>query len=56
MALIFILYMLLSRRWVAELLKKNPSPLILIGCDLHPLVPSDNLNGRGAEWMHLLQA
>jgi hypothetical protein len=35
---------------------KNSSHLIPIGHDLHPLVLSDNLNGRGADWMHLLQA
>jgi hypothetical protein len=34
---------------------KNPSHLILIGRDFHSLVPSDNLNERGADWMHLLQ-
>jgi hypothetical protein len=56
MALIFILYMLVSRQWVAELFSKNPSHLVLIGHDLYPLVLSDNLNGRGANWMHLLQA
>jgi hypothetical protein len=35
---------------------KNPSHLALIGRDFYPLVLSDNLNGRGADWMHLLQA
>jgi hypothetical protein len=56
MALIFVLYALLSRQWVAELSSKNPSDLVLIFHDLHPLVLSDNLNGRGADWMHFLQA
>jgi hypothetical protein len=35
---------------------KNPPHLVLIGRDFHPLVMSDNLNGRGADWIHLLQA
>jgi hypothetical protein len=56
MALIFILYTLVSHWWVADLSSKNPSHLILIGRNLHPLVLSDNLNGCGADWMHLLQA
>jgi hypothetical protein len=56
MASIFILYTLVSHRWVAELSSKNPSHLILIGHDLHNLVLSDNLNECGADWMHLLQA
>ena len=56
MALIFILYMLVSRQWVAELFSKNPSHLVLIGHDFYPLVLSDNLNGRRVDWMHLLQA
>jgi hypothetical protein len=56
MALIFILYMLVSRQWVAELFSKNPSHLVLIGHDLHHLVLSDNLNMCRADWMHLLQA
>jgi hypothetical protein len=56
MTSIFVLYMLASRRWVAELYSKKHSYLVLIGCDLHPLVLSDNLNGREADWMHLLQA
>jgi hypothetical protein len=51
----FILYTLVSRRWVAELFSKNHSHLVLIGHDLHPLVLSDNLNLRGVDWMHLLQ-
>jgi hypothetical protein len=54
MASIFVLYMLVSYRWVAELSLKNPSHLVLIDRDLHPLVLSDNLNGCGADWMHLL--
>jgi hypothetical protein len=49
MALIFILYALVSHQWVAELFLKNHSHLILIGHVLHPLVLSDNLNGRGAD-------
>jgi hypothetical protein len=56
MASIFILYTLVSHRWIAELSSKNPSHLVLIGHDLHPLVLSDNLNGREADWMLLLQA
>jgi hypothetical protein len=56
MTLIFVLYMLVSHRWVTEFSSKNHSHLVLIGRDLHPLVLSDNLNGRGADWMHLLQA
>jgi hypothetical protein len=56
MSSIFVLYMLVSHRWVAELSSKNPSYLILIGRDLYPLVSSDNLNGREADCMHLLQA
>jgi hypothetical protein len=56
MTSIFILYTLVSRWRVAELSSKNHSHLVLIGRDLHPLVPSDNLNERGADWMHLLQA
>jgi hypothetical protein len=55
MALIFVLYMLTSRQWVTEL-KKNPSHHVLNGRDFHPLVLSHNLNGRRADWMHLLQA
>jgi hypothetical protein len=35
---------------------KNLSHLVLIGCNFHSLVLSDNLNGRGADWMHLVQA
>jgi hypothetical protein len=56
MALIFVLYTLISYRWVAGLSLKKYSHHVLICRDLHPLVLSDNLNGRGAEWMHLLQA
>jgi hypothetical protein len=51
-----VLYTLVSRRWVTEFSSKNPSHLVLIGRGVHPLVLSDNLNGRGADWMHLLQA
>jgi hypothetical protein len=32
---------------------QNPSHLVLIGHDFHPLVLSDNLNRHGADWMHL---
>jgi hypothetical protein len=53
---IFVLYTLVSHRWVTELSLKNPSHLILIGSDFHPLVLSDNRNGRRVDWMHLLQA
>jgi hypothetical protein len=56
MTLIFVLYELLSRQWVAELSSTNPSDLVLIFHDLHPLALSDNLNRRGADWMHFLQA
>jgi hypothetical protein len=54
--LIFILYTLVSRRWVTELSSKNSSHLALIGHDFHSLLLSDNLNGCEADWMHLLQA
>jgi hypothetical protein len=55
MALIFfVLYTLVSCQWVTELSSKNHSHLVLIGCDFHPLVLSDNLNGREADWMHIL--
>jgi hypothetical protein len=33
---------------------KNSSHFVLIDGDFLPLVLSDNLNGRGADWMHLL--
>jgi hypothetical protein len=33
---------------------KNLSHIVLIGCDFHSLVLSDNLNRRGADWMHFL--
>jgi hypothetical protein len=56
MTSIFILYTSVSRQWVAELFPKNPSHLVLIGHDFHPLVLNDNLNRRRADWMHLLQA
>jgi hypothetical protein len=38
-----------------ELSLKNPSHLVLISRDFHPLVLSDNLNGREADWMHKLK-
>jgi hypothetical protein len=44
MALIFILYIMVSRRWVTELPSKNPSHPDLIDHDFHPVVLSDNLN------------
>jgi hypothetical protein len=50
------LYTMLSRSWVTGLSSKNPSHPALIDCDFHSLVLSDNLNGRGANWTHLLQA
>jgi hypothetical protein len=56
MTSIFVLYTLVCRQWVTELSSKNPSHFILIGRDFHLLVLSDNLNGCGANWMHLLQA
>jgi hypothetical protein len=56
MTSIFVLYMLVSHRWIIVLSSKNLSHLILIGRDFHPLVLNDNLNRRGADWMHLLQA
>jgi hypothetical protein len=55
MTLIFVLYTLISHRWVTEISLKNLSHLVLIGHDFHPLVLSDNLNERGADWMYLLQ-
>jgi hypothetical protein len=55
MASIIVLYTLVPRRWVIELSSKNPSHLVLIGRDFHHLVLSDSRNGRGADWMHLLQ-
>jgi hypothetical protein len=54
MASIFALYTLVSHRWVLELSLENPSHPALIGRDFHHLVLIDNLNGRGADWMHLL--
>jgi hypothetical protein len=51
----FVLYTLVSRRSVTELSLKNHSHLVLISHNFHPLVLSDNLNGRGADWMHLVQ-
>jgi hypothetical protein len=54
MASIFILYTLISHRWVTELSSKKPSHLVLIGRNFHPLVLSNNLNGREVDWMHLL--
>jgi hypothetical protein len=54
MTSIFISYMLVSRRWVAEFFLKNHSHLVLIGHDIHPLVLSDNLNRCETDWMHLL--
>jgi hypothetical protein len=56
MTSIFVLYTLVSRRWVTELSSKNHSHLILIGHDLHPLVLSDNLNRHRVNWVHLLPA
>jgi hypothetical protein len=55
MTLIFILYTLVSHRWVSEFssIQKNHAHLVLIDRDFHLLVLSDNLNGRGADWMHL---
>jgi hypothetical protein len=35
---------------------KNLSHIVLIGCDFHSLVLSDNLNRCGADWMHLMQS
>jgi hypothetical protein len=32
--------------------QKNPSYLVLTCHDFHPLVVSDDLNGRGADCMH----
>jgi hypothetical protein len=55
MTSIFVLYTLVSRRWVTELSSKNPSHTALIDHDFHPLVLGDNLNGCGVNWMHLLQ-
>jgi hypothetical protein len=33
--------------------RKNPSYLVLPYHDFHPLVVSDDLNGRGADYVHL---
>jgi hypothetical protein len=33
--------------------RKNPSYLVLSCHNFHPLVASDNLNGRGADYVHL---
>jgi hypothetical protein len=55
MTSIFVFYTLVSHRWVTELSSKNHSHLVLIGRNFHPLVLSDNLNGREADWMYLLQ-
>jgi hypothetical protein len=49
MTSIFVLYILVSRWWVAELSLKNRLYLVLIDRDFHPLVLSDNLNGRRAD-------
>jgi hypothetical protein len=56
MTSIFVLYTLLSRRWVTDFLQSNKNllHLVLIGRDIHTLVLSDNLNGHGSDWMHLL--
>jgi hypothetical protein len=56
MTSIFVLHTPVSRRWVTKHSSQNPSHPALIGRDFHPSVPSDNLNGRGADWIHLLQA
>jgi hypothetical protein len=37
-------------------IKRSTYDFNLIGHDLHPLVLRDNLNERGADWIHLLQA
>jgi hypothetical protein len=50
----FVLYMPVSHRWITGLSIKNLSHLVLVGCDFHSLILSDNLNGRGVDWMHLL--
>jgi hypothetical protein len=34
---------------------KNHSHIVLIDRDIHHLVLSDNLNGRGADWLHILR-
>ncbi len=56
MASIFILYTLVSRWWITELSSKKSFTSCSDWLWLHPLVLSDNLNGRGADWMYLLQA
>jgi hypothetical protein len=33
--------------------RKNPSYFVLTCHDFHPLVVSDDLNGRGADFVHL---
>jgi hypothetical protein len=55
MALIFIFYALKFLWWITRLpsIEKNPSYLVLICHDFHPLVVSDDLNERGADCVHL---
>jgi hypothetical protein len=55
MALIFVFYVLKFLWWITELssIKKNPSYLVFLCHDFHSLVVSDDLNGRGADCVHL---
>jgi hypothetical protein len=55
MASIFVFYALKFLWWITRLhsIEKNPSYLVFIYHDFHPLVVSDDLNGRGADYVHL---
>jgi hypothetical protein len=55
MASIFVSYVLNFFWWITGLpsIEKNPSYLILLCHDFHPLVVSDDLNGRVADCVHL---
>jgi hypothetical protein len=55
MTSIFVFYTLKFLGWITGLLsiEKNPSYLVLSGHDFHRLVVSDDLNGRGADCVHL---
>jgi hypothetical protein len=55
MTSIFIFYALKFLWWIIGLpsIEKNPSYLVLPYHDFHPLVVSDDLNGREADCVHL---
>jgi hypothetical protein len=55
MASIFVFYAFKILWWITGLpsIEKNPSYLVLTYHDFHPLVVSDDLNGRGADCVHL---